>query len=193
MCFNHDLGNTTIYCQLDTGTTCNVMSMTDLCKIQHTTTPPLQSETSQLRCYDNSVINTSGQCTLQCTYQGNIYLLLFKVIDGDQKPVLSGSTCMDLGLITVHTVCNVTDKSKQFIEQYSDVFEGLGCMGDAYHIDLDTTIRPVQHVLRRVPVAMKEPLKHKLAELTKQGIITAVQEPTPWISNMVAVLKPNKL
>ena len=40
---------------------------------------------------------------------------------------------------------------------------------------------------------MKEPLKHKLAELTKQGNITKVEEPTPWISNMVAVMKPNKL
>ena len=100
---------------------------------------------------------------------------------------------MDLGLITVHTVCNVTDKSNQLIEQYSDVFEGLGCMGDAYHIDVDTTIRPVQHVPRWVPVAMKEPLKHKLVELTKQGIITKVEESTPWISNMVAILKPNKL
>ena len=169
------------------------MSMMDLCKIQHITTPPLQSETLQLRCYDNSVINTLGQCTLQCTYQRNIYPLLLKVIDGDQKPLLSGNTFMDLGLITVHTVCNVTDKSKQLIEQYSDVFEGLGCMGDTYHIDLDTIIRPVQHVPRQVPVAMKEPLQHKLAEITKQGIIIAVEEPTLWISNMVAILKPNKL
>ena len=139
-----------------------------MCKIQHTTTPPLQSEISQLRCYDNSVINTLGQCTLLFIYQSNIHPLLFKVIDGDQKPLLSGNTCMDLGLITVHTVCNVTDKSNQLIEQYSDVFEGLGCMGDAYHIDIDTTIQPVQHVPRQVQVAMKEPLKHKLAELTKR-------------------------
>ena len=40
---------------------------------------------------------------------------------------------------------------------------------------------------------MKEPLKHKLAELTKQGIITKVKEPIPWISNMVAIMKPGKL
>ena len=65
--------------------------------------------------------------------------------------------------------------------------------GDAYHIDLDTTIRPVQHVPWRVPVVVKEPLKQKLAELTKQGIITEVEESTPWISNMVVILKPNKL
>ena len=73
------------------------------------------------------------------------------------------------------------------------MFEGLGCMGDAYHIDIDSTIPPVQHVPRRVPVAMREPLKCKLAELTKRGIITKVEEPTPWISNMVAIMKPNKL
>ena len=52
-------------------------------------------------------------------------------------------------------------------------------MEDAYHIDIDSTIIPVQHVSRRVPVAMKEPLKRKLAELTKQGIITKVVKLTP--------------
>ena len=193
LCFNHKLGNTTIDCQLDTGATCNVMSKTDVCKILHTTNPPLQPETSQLRCYDNSVINTLGQCTLQCGYKNDTYSLPFKVIDGDQKPLLSGTTCMNLGLITVHAICNVTDKCNKLIEQYNDVFEGLGCLGDAYHIDIDNKIAPVQHVPRRIPVAMKEPLKCKLAELTKQGIITKVEEPTPWISNMVAIMKPNKL
>ena len=191
--FDHELGSTTIDCQVDTGATCNVMSKTDVCKILHTTNPPLLSETSQLKCYDNSVINTLGVCTLQGVYQNNTYPLRFKVIEGDQKPLLSGTTCIDLGLITMHTVCNVTDKCSKLIEQYHDVFEGLGCMGDAYHIDIDSTIPPVQHVPRRVPVAMREPLKCKLAELTKRGIITKVEEPTPWISNMVAIMKPNKL
>ena len=193
LCFNHELGSTTIDCQLDTGATCNVISKTDVCKILHTTNPSLQPEVSQLRCYDNSVINTLGQCTLQCSYESNTYPLQFKVIEGDQKPLLSGTTCMYLGLITVHTVHSVTDKYNKVIEQYNDVFEGLGCTGDAYHIDIDSTITPVQHVPRRVPVAMKEPLKRKLAELTKQGIITKVEKPTPWISNMVAIMKPNKI
>jgi len=37
---------------------------------------------------------------------------------------------------------------------------------------------------------MKELLKQKLMKLTKQGIITKVEKPIPWISNMVAILKP---
>ena len=43
---------------------------------------------------------------------------------------------MELGLITVYTVCNVTDKRSKFIEQYHDVFKGLGCLGEEYHIDV---------------------------------------------------------
>ena len=65
--------------------------------------------------------------------------------------------------------------------------------GDAYHIDIDSVIPPVQHIPCQVPVAMREPLKCKLAELTKRGIITKVEEPTPGISNMVAIMKPYKL
>jgi len=68
----------------------------------------------------------------------------------------------NLGLITVHAVRNVT--SAKLIEQYDDAFKGLG---DKYHIDIDKTILPVQHVPRKVPVAMKKSLKQNLIELIK--------------------------
>jgi len=56
--FEHDLGSTILDCQLDTGATCNVMRLEDVCAILHTKNPPLQPETLQLKCYDDSVINT---------------------------------------------------------------------------------------------------------------------------------------
>jgi len=108
LCFIHKKGSSIIECQLDTGATCNVMSMADLCTVLHARNPSLKPEASQLRCYDNSIINTLGQCTLQCCYNAKTYQLPFKVIDGQQKPLLSGTTCMELGLITMYTVCNVT-------------------------------------------------------------------------------------
>ena len=55
-----------------------------------------------------------------------ILAVSFKIIDGQQKPLLLGTTCMELGLITMHTVCNVT--SNKLIEQYGDVFKGLWVM-----------------------------------------------------------------
>jgi len=55
-----------------------------------------------------------------------ILAVSFKIIDGQQKPLLLGTTGMELGLITMHTVCNVT--SNKLIEQYGDVFKGLWVM-----------------------------------------------------------------
>ena len=86
--FEHKSATTTVDCQLDTGATCNVMSLKDVCRIQHTKTPQLQSETTQLKCYDNSIINTLGQCTLQCRYLNKDHHLNFKVITGNQQPLL---------------------------------------------------------------------------------------------------------
>ena len=76
--------------------------------------------------------------------------------------------------------------------KYSDVFEGLGHIG-TYHIDIDSTIPPVQNHSRRVPVPLQSELKNKLQQMEREGIISKVTTPTKWISNMVAVKRPNKL
>ena len=51
------------------------------------------------------------------------------------------------------------------IKEYKDVFEGLGCMGESYHIDIKPDIKPVVHPARKVPVALREPLKKELEKL----------------------------
>jgi len=101
-------------------------------------------------------------------------------------------TCTDLGLITLNSICNVSACSSN-LKQYSDVFEGLGCVGEEYQIELDPAVSPLQQVPHHVPVAMKQQLKSKLDELEKQGIVTKAQEPTAWTSNIVTIMKPGKL
>ena len=49
---------------------------------------------------------------------------------------------------------------------------------------------PVQHISRRIPVAIRN--EAKLADLEKRGIIKNEATPTEWISNMV-VAKPGKI
>ena len=73
------------------------------------------------------------------------------------------------------------------INQYRDVFEGLGCLEKEYHIEMDPAVSPSQQAPRRVPVALKELLKEKLDDLTKKGIIQPVTEYTAWISNLVVI------
>jgi len=142
------------------------MSLKYVTKISLSDKPPVQLEATQLKCYDNSIINTVGQYTLQCVYNKKTYQLTFKVIEGNHPPLLSGTACVQLSLITVHDVCNVTSTSNKLIKQYHDVFEGLGLIGEDYRIEIDETIQPIQHVPRWVPVAMKDCLKHKLDQLT---------------------------
>ena len=82
---------------------------------------------------------------------------------------------------------------ERILEDYSDVFEGLGCMDGLYHMELDKTVKPVVHVPRKVPVALRECLKEDLDKLVKGEVITPVTEPTNWVSSLVLVNKPDKL
>lgn len=186
-------GSTVIKCQIDTGATCNVMTFTDLCATQRTESPSMKSSTAKLKFYDNSTLGVLGEKTLHCKYQGSSYHLNFKIIKGIQKPLLSGTTCEKLGLITFTNVNSVRSQDDPIIVQFSDVFQGLGCLEGDYHIEVDPSIKPVQHVPRRVPLALKARLKAKLDDLEQRGVIKKVDKPTTWISSMVTVVKPDKL
>ena len=125
--FNHELGKTTVKCQLDTGATCNAISFKDAYQSCILKTHHCNQKPPSWKCYDNSIINTLSKCTLQCNYNSKTYQFSFKVINGNQKPLLSGITCTELGLITVHAACNVT--RTKLIELYDDVFRGLRFLG----------------------------------------------------------------
>ena len=121
--------------QLDTGATCNVMTHADLCAIQQTKKPIMQSSTSKLKFYDNSMSQVLGQQTLDCQYKGVSHSLNFKIIRGTQKPLLPGTTCEKLGLITVNAVSSV-----------QQCFPRSRCLAGDYHIDVDPLVKPVQHL-----------------------------------------------
>ena len=73
------------------------------------------------------------------------------------------------------------------LNEYTDVFDGIGCFEDEYHITLDTTVPPLVHYPRRVPVALREPLKEELDTLIQHGIIAKVDRPTYWLNSCVCV------
>ena len=78
------------------------------------------------------------------------------------------------------------------LKEYNDVFKGVGTLpAGPYHIRLKENYRPVQHPPRSVPVAMQAAYRAELDRLTKEGIITEVQEHTEWINSIVPAMKPN--
>ena len=156
-------GDTEIQCQLDTGATCNVMTLTDLCNIKQCGNPQMNSSTARLRLYDGTIIPVLGEVDLRCKVNERQETITFKVISGKQKPLLSGHVCLKLGLISINNVCAVdaVGSENSLLVQYKDVFEGLGCLQGDYHIDIDNSVPPVQHAPRRTPVALKKRLKQK--------------------------------
>ena len=46
-------------------------------------------------------------------------------------------------------------QSRDLINEYKDVFEGLGCLPGEYKLTIDETVTPVKQAARRIPVCEK--------------------------------------
>ena len=181
-----------VTCQMDCGSTCNILSFMEYCKIAQDGNPDLQKSNAKLRLYDGSTMVPKGTCTLRCIHEEKNYELDFQVVNVDQKPLLSATTCEQLGLLTVHVSQTVHSvRETDIMTEYGDVFTGLGCLLGEYHMEIDNTVKPVQHQPRRVAVALKPELQKKIDELERKGVLAKVTTPTDWISSMVAVRKPS--
>ena len=84
-----------------------------------------------------------------------------------------------------------SDETETGSDEKTDAFEGLGCLGGNYRIEIDPTVKPVVHPPRRVTCALREDVKDELTHMVGDGIVAPVTEPTRWVSSMIAVKKKN--
>lgn len=90
-----------------------------------------------------------------------------------------------------HVRCVNEETHPNLIDNYNDVFEGKGKLGNEYKIELDETVTPIVNAPRRVPFSLMPELKKKLNSLEKGGQLVKVTEPTEWVSSLVVIRKPN--
>lgn len=130
---NLRLNNIIQPCQLDSGATCDVMSIKD--KMKLAPRAPLQPSSTKLKLYSGELMESLGLFQTECSIRDCIHKLNFEIVDADQKPLLSGSTCERLGLMLftipaeLHNVDNQPAKSltrpltkQQILHAYSDVY-----------------------------------------------------------------------
>jgi hypothetical protein len=82
--------------------------------------------------------------------------------------------------------------SPDWIKEYPEVFNGLGTMGDPYEINLKPNAQP--HAIfspRKVPLSYRLKLKIELQRMESLGVISRVEEPTPWCAGIVCTPKKN--
>ena len=78
------------------------------------------------------------------------------------------------------------------LELYEDIFNGeLGTFSGKAHLHVLETAIPIKTPVRRVPEAVKQPLKDELKRLENLGIIERECHPTDWLSAIVTVQKSN--
>ncbi|PFX34826.1 Uncharacterized protein K02A2.6 [Stylophora pistillata] len=188
---------TEVQFQIDTGSQCDILPAQLYKQITGDTLlhrlKPCQKE---IVSYTGDRRKIAGKATLPVWSRGQRRSMEFNILDGDYQPILSLNTSLNLGFVSLHNcdvlALHVKCPKASLLEEYEDVFDGLGALPGAYKIAIDEQAQPVVHAPRRVPVALRPRIKNKLDELVDRKVIIPVTEPTQWVSSMLAIVKPNK-
>lgn len=181
----------TLRCQLDSAAAKNIITREEHRRLG---SPKLKPSQVTLITYDGTMMPSLGKLDLQ--FKGLSGVVEFEVANPRvaQMPIIGVDTCLEQGLLNINAevkaVGQVIDR-EWILENYGEVFTGLGEMPGEYEIRIDPDIPPVQHRPRRTPVMLKDDIIAKVKELERAGVISRVDEPTDWISSLVAFRKPN--
>ena len=189
---------TEVQFQIDTGSQCDILPAQLYKQITGDTLlhrlKPCQKE---IVSYTGDRRKIAGKATLPVWSRGQRRSMEFNILDGDYQPILSLNTSLNLGFVSLHNcdvlALHVKCPKASLLEEYEDVFDGLGALPGTYKIAIDEQAQPVVHAPRRVPVALRPCIKNKLDELVDRKVIIPVTEPTQWVSSMLAIVKPNKV
>ena len=190
-----EIANELVKMQVDSGASCNVLPRKFLPRDTE-----IKKTNLKLTTYSKANLKVLGlaKISLRNPKNNKKYRAEFAIIDEDYTPLLGSSAAQQMGLITVQQE-NILQVKESYQElnmeritaTYPDVFQGLGCMEGALHLEVDESASPSIMPPRRVPLALKERLKEELARLEKANVIKKEEEPTDWVSSLVVTEKPN--
>ena len=168
--------------QPDTGAQCNVIPVHLYKKASkdHTLKQVKKAKTV-ITAYGGSRLPVVGQVVIRVWRDQFKCLLDWKLVDcPDIRPILGRKACIGMNIVKytdndainkpqsdgapIHAVDNTvssnavhaTMSKESLVKGFPQVFaEEVGQLDGEYHIKLDTTMAPVQHAPRRVPVALR--------------------------------------
>ena len=130
------------------------------------------------------------------------------IVPNSEKPLLSRKAGVALKLIQkvneinkvnkINEVDEVTEKvttsagyKQKIVREYLELFTGSGEIPGEYQIKLIENPEPFAlHVPRKVPLPLLKKTKDEIEKMLMMGVISRVDEPTPWCSPMVVTPKP---
>ena len=183
--------------KLDTGAECNVISL----GLANELNAQVQPTSMLLKSFGGHQLDTVGKCLLDTKVKEakGSTPLEFYVLRDNVRPLLGLESCLDLELITLNNKVeqiglSVDEVQEKFtlLDEFQDVFKGLGCVEGEYTIKLKVNSHPTIQPQRNVSLRLMDKLKGTLNDLERKDIIAKVEEPVSWVSNLVIVEKANK-
>ncbi|CAI5677306.1 unnamed protein product [Oreochromis niloticus] len=173
--------------KLDTGAQMNIIPANTFQMLQ----TPLREDKDKLFGYGGHPLKVNGHCELISRYKDRKSEQTFHVVDCNGPPILGFRACKALGLIkVVYAVTESTEagqptKALDIMNEYSDVFKGIGEFQGECSFTVDPTVAPVVCPPRRVPFALRDRVKSELDNMERDKIIQKVTEPTKWVNALV--------
>ena len=138
-------------------------------------------------------LKTAGCFVITVTVRNVSVEAEFTVIEGKGQALLGRETATQLSVLCLGEEVRVYAlKQEDIFDKYKSCFEGLGKLRDfQLDIPIDQNVKSVAQPMRCVPFSMRDKLEQKLNELVDLDVIERADGPTPWISPVVVVPKPN--
>ena len=194
--FQVTIMNTPIRIMADSGATVNILGKRDFdglkSKPQLVETSakvyPYMSDKPLTLCGKFRATVTSGSCSSVET---------FYVAKGSSSSILSWTISQALDLIkavsTVEPPVSLPPDAQDFLKEFPNLTSGMDkYKGEPARIHIDESVKPVAQPDRRAPLHVRKQVEEKLKQLENHDIIERVEGPTPWVSPIVVVPKPNK-
>ena len=185
------IGDHAMKMKIDSGAECNVISAELYNKVKKPGQKMMKSK-CRLSSFTGETVIPVGEDKLQCTIGKTRHKFLFQIIDANVPVAILGKdACLKAKLIS-RQVYQVK-ASNNILDQFPEVFEGLGELEGEVHITVDESVQPVIHAPRRVPYAIRGKVEDELKRMIEQKIIEKVpeNEPSDWVNSQVNVAKPN--
>lgn len=162
-------------CQIDTGAEANVISHKEFSRVNFNW-KDIKRTNTVITAVGGHRIKLFGKIDLNL-HNGKTFKTTFLVIDGDTDTLIGLKTSMDMDLININgardngSSNNIGVNKIFWFDNYSELFNGLGCLKDICHLTVKENANPIVDPPRRIP------LKAELDRMMSLGVIEPVTEP----------------
>ena len=136
-------------------------------------------------------LEVMGQFQGDLKYHGKESKQTVYVVKGLKTNLFGLPAIMDLNLVALIGETNTTHADTIY-DQFPSLFQGIGNLGEPYHIQLKADAKPYAlFTTCNVPLPLHTKVYQEIKRVEEIGIISKVDLPTQWCAGMVVVPKKN--